>query len=113
MKFRKILKNVLHEDTGASTKVAAAVIAGLAVGAAVAILLAPESGNETRKLIGKSGKKFTDQLKDVVSDLKQTFFNVEESDQVELLADHDQHPVKRPKSDIKELIHEAHRAHTD
>lgn len=111
MKIEKIIKKVIQGNTGTDTKIAIAVIAGAAVGAALAVLLAPDRGSEIRKSAGNSGKRFTDQLKDIVEDLKHQFFDAEKQEEEEVSTVIEDHrPVKKPKSDIKELIHEAHQA---
>ena len=43
-------------------KIVAAVLAGVAVGAALGILFAPEKGSETRRRIAKKGKDYADEL---------------------------------------------------
>jgi gas vesicle protein len=48
---------------------------GLAVGAGVALLFAPRSGEETRRDIQRRARKVTDQAQDLVSDLTDTVGN--------------------------------------
>lgn len=43
-------------------KIVAAVLTGVAVGAALGILFAPEKGSETRRKIAKKGKDYADEL---------------------------------------------------
>ena len=43
-------------------KIVAAVLAGVAVGAALGILFAPEKGSEVRRRIAKKGKDYADEL---------------------------------------------------
>ena len=45
-------------------KIVAAVLAGVAVGAALGILFAPEKGTETRNRLAKKGKDYADELGD-------------------------------------------------
>jgi len=45
-------------------KIVAAVLAGVAVGAALGILFAPEKGSETRRRIAKKSKDYADELGD-------------------------------------------------
>lgn len=47
-----------------SGKVLTAIAAGVAVGAVLGILFAPDKGVETRRKINKQGEKFADDLKD-------------------------------------------------
>ena len=49
------------------TKVIVALIAGIAAGAALGILLAPESGTETREKLSESLKKLTDSIKETAA----------------------------------------------
>jgi gas vesicle protein len=44
-------------------KILAAIAAGAAVGVILGILIAPDEGAQTRKKIGKEGKKLADELK--------------------------------------------------
>lgn len=50
-------------------KVVLGVLAGLAAGAVLGILFAPDKGDETRKKIVKKGKDLTDDLKHKVDEL--------------------------------------------
>lgn len=43
-------------------KIVSAVLAGVAVGAALGVLFAPEKGSETRRRISKKGKDYADEL---------------------------------------------------
>lgn len=63
-----------------SGKILAAVAAGIAAGAVLGILFAPDKGSETRRKINEKGKKFADDVKDKFNqgkdrfnDLKQDF----------------------------------------
>ncbi len=47
-----------------SGKILAAVAAGIAAGAVLGILFAPDKGSETRKKITDHGKKISDDIKD-------------------------------------------------
>ena len=46
-----------------ATKVLLGVVVGVAVGAAIGILLAPDSGVNTRKKISKKGQDYVDDMK--------------------------------------------------
>lgn len=69
-----------------SGKILAAVAAGIAAGAVLGILFAPDKGSETRNKINEKGRKFADGVKDKFSkgkerlnDLKEEFkHNVKE-----------------------------------
>ncbi|MBL7701940.1 MAG: YtxH domain-containing protein [Ferruginibacter sp.] len=47
-----------------SGKILAAVAAGIAAGAVLGILFAPDKGSETRRKLNEKGKHFADNLKD-------------------------------------------------
>lgn len=66
-----------------SAKILAAMVAGIAAGAVIGVLFAPDKGSETRKKISNEGKKlakgFTDKidkgkatLNELKNDIKQT-----------------------------------------
>lgn len=54
-----------------SGKILAAVAAGIAAGAILGILFAPDKGSETRRKINEQGKKFADGVKDKFKDFKE------------------------------------------
>ena len=56
-----------------SGKILVAVAAGIAVGAVLGILFAPDKGTETRKKINKKGKKFADEVKEKFNGIKTEF----------------------------------------
>jgi gas vesicle protein len=61
-----------------ASKVLLGVVIGLAAGALVGVLLAPDSGVNTRKKISKKGEKYADDLKSKFSDFLDGFMeNVE------------------------------------
>lgn len=51
-----------------NSKVAIALLAGLAAGAALGLLFAPEKGSDTRDKLGQSLKDFGDSIKDRAAD---------------------------------------------
>jgi gas vesicle protein len=50
-------------------KVVLGVLAGVATGALIAVLFAPDKGTETRKKISKKGRELTDELKDKIEEV--------------------------------------------
>jgi gas vesicle protein len=56
-----------------SGKILAAVAAGIAAGAVLGILFAPDNGSETRRKINEKGKKFADDVKDKFNKGKEKF----------------------------------------
>ncbi|MES2830045.1 MAG: YtxH domain-containing protein [Bacteroidota bacterium] len=110
MKYKKLIANIFAQRDNNNAQVAVAVIAGLAVGAALAILFAPESGTDVREGISDRTKGLRENFKDGYASLRGKLFGeVEEEEQVENEVPHYNRPApKKPKSDIKDLIHEAH-----
>lgn len=111
MKYRKLIgKYVAHKSTN-NAQVALALVAGLAAGAIVSILFAPDSGSGTRGKIASGAKNLRYGFQDKYNLLKEKVFGVEaiENDIVEHEVPHYKHAVtKKPKSDIKEILEHAH-----
>jgi gas vesicle protein len=61
-----------------SGKILAAVAAGIAAGAILGILFAPDKGSETRRKLNEQGKKFADDVKDKFSKGKDKFKDFKE-----------------------------------
>ncbi|MFM9911671.1 MAG: YtxH domain-containing protein [Chitinophagaceae bacterium] len=61
-----------------SGKILAALVAGIAAGAVLGVLFAPDKGSETRKKINDQGKKLADGLKDTIETAKERFNNGKE-----------------------------------
>ena len=61
-----------------SGKILAAVAAGIAAGAVLGILFAPDKGSETRRKLNEQGKKFADDVKDKFSKGKEKFKDMKE-----------------------------------
>ena len=54
-----------------SGKILVAVAAGIAAGAVLGILFAPDKGSETRKKLNKKGKKIADEVKEKINGFKE------------------------------------------
>jgi len=61
-----------------SGKILAAVAAGIAAGAVLGILFAPDKGSETRRKINEQGKKIADDVKDKFRKGKEKFSDLKE-----------------------------------
>ena len=61
-----------------SGKIITALAAGIAVGALLGILFAPDKGTETRKKINEQGKKLADDLKEKLNKGKDEFNDLKE-----------------------------------
>ncbi len=95
MKTGKLIKAVLQSGSSETATAVFALIGGLAVGAALGVLFAPESGKTARK-------KIIDAIKGLTG--------LAEPVQAEAVQPEIKRPGRKPKSDIKQLIHEAHMA---
>ena len=58
-----------------SGKVILGVVSGIAVGAVLGVLFAPDKGSKTRRKILDTGKEYTDNLKEKFSDLYEDVSN--------------------------------------
>lgn len=111
MNYQKQLKNILR-SSGNNSLTGFALISGLAAGAALAILLAPKSGRELRKDVTDHLEELSDDIQNLIVSVRSRFTAAGELAQ-EAIEDNtpayvSQSIQKKPKSAIKELIHEAH-----
>ncbi|WP_316813771.1 YtxH domain-containing protein [Pedobacter heparinus] len=113
MKYGKQLKKMMACNDHNSTMVGIALIGGLAVGAALAVLFAPKKGSDLREGIADSGRQVSGTLAELMDAIKAKFGGGDTVEPEVLLGaaemNHTATPVKRPKSDIGELLHEAHK----
>ncbi|UKT62625.1 YtxH domain-containing protein [Pedobacter mucosus] len=111
MKYRKLIGKYLTKKSDKNAKIAIALVAGLAAGAVISILFAPDSGEGTRGKIADGAKNLRYGFQDKYNLLKEKVFGVEaiEEDIVEQEVPHFKHKVqKKAKSDIKEILDDAH-----
>ncbi|MCZ4221741.1 YtxH domain-containing protein [Pedobacter rhodius] len=111
MKYRKLVGKYLTHKSNNNAQVAIALVAGLAVGAIISVLFAPDSGEETRGKIAGSAKNLRYGFQDKYNLLKEKVFGVEaiENDIVEHEVPHFKHKVtKKAKSSVKEILESAH-----
>lgn len=115
MNYGKLIDKILSKRSNQNnTQIAVALVAGLAAGAVISILLAPAKGSATRKGIADKARNVGGSLKDTYSSLKSRINGGKEEEEVPVAPEvpHFTHQVvKKRKSDIKDIISEAH--HTD
>ncbi|MCY7408912.1 MAG: YtxH domain-containing protein, partial [Chitinophagales bacterium] len=90
------------------------VLAGLAAGAAIGIMLAPDKGVNTRKRILKKGDDYVEELKDMFDDFIETISNRFESvkDDAGELIDDGKLKAKEVKDEAKNALHQKIAQHT-
>jgi gas vesicle protein len=103
MKNDKLIKAFLAPSSGTRTPSLIALGAGLAAGAILGILFAPNSGSALRT-------KICDSFKGLFGEVA-----AEEEAEPEASRQHNQPTRKKPKSDIRTILHDAHTtaAHTE
>lgn len=102
MKTKKLIGSLLSGGSSGRAVAIGALIGGLAVGAVIGVLLAPNSGMAARQ-------KLSDSLNGLLGRQEET------NDTLTQSHPQNQNHGKKPKSDIKKLIHHAHEeaAHTE
>jgi gas vesicle protein len=111
MKYGKIISKILTKKSDNTGQVVVALVAGLAAGAILSVLFAPESGADSRKAIADKAKGIGNDIKDSYSSLKNRILGVDETQEAIATPEvpHFIHSTpKRRKSDIKELVNEFH-----
>jgi len=111
MKYKNLVADAFAQKSNRDINVAISLIAGIAVGAALAVLFTPISGKDLRKGIAEKAEELGDESlnfyaswKEKVADKNQETENEQDNEEQSLAQD----TQKKPKSDIKELIHQAH-----
>jgi gas vesicle protein len=112
MNYEKIISKILTRKSDNSGQVVVALVAGLAAGAILSILFAPESGDDTRRRITYKVKSLQDGVKNSYGFFVNKFTGkneeLEEPVAIEIPHFVNTNPLKRKKSDIKELVNEFH-----
>ncbi|MBC7418898.1 MAG: YtxH domain-containing protein, partial [Pedobacter sp.] len=106
MKYRKLIGNRLHKKSDDDLKVALALVAGLAVGAIVSVLFAPNKGEDTRGKIAGKAKDLQYGIKDKYNLMREKVFGVEAIEEdIEKEIPHFVHKTnKKAKSAIKDVV---------
>ena len=112
MKYRKLIEKVLSQRSSQNnTQVAIALVAGLAAGAVISMLFAPDKGATIRKGISSKARNLGGAIRDSYESLRNKITGSPEDQDVMIAPEvpHFTHNItKKRKSDIKELINEAH-----
>ena len=116
MKYGKLIEKIISRRSNQNNaQIAVALVAGLAAGAVISILLAPDKGSATRRGLANRTRNIGGSLRDSYTSLKNRILGSEQ-EQDEAVAPEVPHfthqVVKKRKSDIKDLISEAHQKET-
>lgn len=110
MKYRKLVENLLPRSSN-NSQVAIALVAGMAAGAVLSILFAPDKGSSTRRNIANKAGSLSDGIKNSYTSMKNRMMGNHRSENEAIAPEvpHFTHAVtKRRKSDINSLVSEAH-----
>lgn len=110
MNYRKLAAKYFVQRSNSKAQIAVALVAGLAAGAVISILFAPDRGDGTRRRISDSAKNLGSGLRGTCSSLLGCFFGTQPTaDDPKPEVPHFKHATaKKRKSNIKEIIQEAH-----
>lgn len=75
MNYKKYLPDSLCKSSNDTSKIVGALLAGVAIGAAIGILFAPDSGSEIRSQISDKAKDLAGSVKDRVQSAKESLQN--------------------------------------
>lgn len=91
-----------------SGKVLLGALAGVAIGAVVGVLLAPEKGSDTRKKISKKGQDLADDVKSQVGGLKDKYNDLVDNvaSKVDAFANKGEDIADNVKNDVKGAAHD-------
>ena len=115
MNYKKLLSNCVSKESD-SSKAIVALLAGLAVGAVLGVLFAPESGEETRSLIKEKANALTDKAKDKYQSVKDQVLTGKDElvdlkdrvvDQVKSNVDSIKDKIKGVSDDANDAVQEA------
>ncbi len=119
MNYKKLMEKTFDQRSDYRPQMVFALIAGLAAGAVVAVLFATKSGKTVRRQITDKITGLGQDAKDIYASMicktngrsNDILSNGAEQNQV--IHHVHQAATKKPKSDIKELIHDAHAGAAD
>lgn len=110
MKYGKLISKLTKRSDN-SGYVAVAVVAGLAAGAILSLLFAPERGADARKMIANKAKELGNQTKVTYNSIKNKVIGNDldlEDEVAPEIPNFVKTVPKKRKSDIADIIHEAH-----
>ncbi|MCZ4242409.1 YtxH domain-containing protein [Pedobacter punctiformis] len=111
MKYGKMLTKHLIKRSDNNVQIAMALVAGLAAGAIISVLFAPDSGTGTREKIADKAKGLKYNFQDRYEALRKKVFGTAavEEDIVEHEVPHFKHTrAPKRKSDVEEILENAH-----
>ena len=112
MKYVKLVEKLFSQKSNQNNaQVAIALVAGLAAGAVISILLAPDKGSSTRRGIANKARDLGGNLRDSYASLRGKLNGSQEEDHTDVAPEvphFTHHVTKKRKSDIKDIISEAH-----
>lgn len=112
MEYRKLIEKYLAKKSNNNLQVVLALVTGLAAGAVISVLFAPDSGFGTREKIAGGTRNLRYGFKDKYNLLKEKVFGVEaiENDIVEQEIPHFKHKTtKNRKSKAQNSLENAYR----
>lgn len=116
MKYGKIIEKLIAHRSTNKAQVAVALVAGLAAGAVVSILFAPDRGATTRRRLASGAKNLSCGFQDKYSSLIDKVFGCAAAEE-EIIENDVPHfvnkPTKKRKSDLKDIVEQAHQATHD